>query len=85
MVNVSIVLDIFFCIFGGKMTSQNGVKILIFYFVHLFGSDGRGPLPNIKGKKNSKISESRCRSRLFSVLTLFQDLLSATAVKSITI
>ena len=36
------------------MTSQNGV-FYFFIFVHLFGSDERGPLTNIKGKDYQNI------------------------------
>ena len=91
------------------------LKFSIFIFVHLFCSDERRPLSNIKPKKNIKISYFdqetqllQCQNlllkiefmqislyyisglnqdieELFSVLSLFQDRLSAADIKSLTI
>ena len=91
------------------------LKFSIFIFVHLFGSNERRPLTNIKPKTNIKISYFdqeiqllQCQNlllkrefmqislyyisglnqdieELFSVLSLFQDRLSATDIKSLTI
>ena len=91
------------------------LKFSIFIFVHLFCSDERRPLTNIKPKKLSKylisIKRYNCYNvnicykkkefvqislyyisrlnqdieELFSVLRLFEDRLSATDMKSLTI
>ena len=100
---------------AGKWRHKMDLKFSIFIFVHLFCSDERKPLTNIKPKKLSKylISIKRyncynvnicCKKKnlwkfhciissdwikisknFFSVSTLFEDRLSATDVKSLTI
>ena len=100
---------------AGKWRHKMDLKFSIFIFVHLFCSDERRPLNNIKPKKLSKylisIKRYNCYNvkicykkkefvqislyyisrlnqdvqKLFSVLSLFEDRLSATDMKSLTI
>ena len=97
---------------GGKWRHKMDLKFSIFIFVHLFCSDERRPLTNIKPKKLLKYHISnkiynflQCQNLLLkqnfckfhciispdwiknfsSVLSLFQDHLSATDMQSLTI
>ena len=75
MVNVSIVLDFLFFVFlAGKWRHKMELKFWFIIFLHLFGSDGRGPLPNIKGKTiikisyfNQKIQLLQCQNLLLKI------------------